>query len=372
MTHDPLHDACIAGDIGAVEIFLDGGFPVTASDRDGARPLHCAAQRGNIELSSLLLHRGARINACDKRGVTALWAAHWAGQTEMAAFLRRHGSKALCYPTSKRRTLLHKAALGSKKIARLIGEMIIDTCREAGTMVPLDIPAIVGDIPWLERLVHEGGSLDPDEELCSSPLYWAAIQGQAAALETLLRHGADPDIPTPGRVGRVPLHDAAWRGREHMVVLLLAYHATADARDRKGRTPLHSAARAGENKILQRLLAAGADVNARDRKGSTPLHSAACMGQKRVVEPLLDAGADVDARDRQGWTPLQKAASARPRVHVAFVRVLLGRGADVNSRTNDGQTVLDMAADGDALPKGDALVSLLLAYDAARGTSAGW
>jgi ankyrin repeat protein len=70
-----LHDADLAllvaaaehGNIPAVELALDLGFPITTHGDDGATALHAAAYAGSAETVALLLARGADLNARDTR-----------------------------------------------------------------------------------------------------------------------------------------------------------------------------------------------------------------------------------------------------------------------------------------------------------------
>jgi ankyrin repeat protein len=55
------------GNIPAVELSLDLGFPITTRGDDGATALHAAAYAGSAETVALLLARGADLNARDTR-----------------------------------------------------------------------------------------------------------------------------------------------------------------------------------------------------------------------------------------------------------------------------------------------------------------
>jgi ankyrin repeat protein len=53
------------GNVPAVELALDIGFPITARGNDGATALHAAAHAGSAETVALLLARGATLRARD-------------------------------------------------------------------------------------------------------------------------------------------------------------------------------------------------------------------------------------------------------------------------------------------------------------------
>ncbi len=85
-----LHDAALSGNVGAVQILLDHGADINATDRDsGATPLYMAATMGREEVVNLLLEKGADT----KKGPSAVKAAQTAGFDKVAAAIREHGTK---------------------------------------------------------------------------------------------------------------------------------------------------------------------------------------------------------------------------------------------------------------------------------------
>jgi len=96
-----------------------------------------------------------------------------------------------------------------------------------------------------------------------SPLHLAAIEGNAACVRTLLRHGAD--INSVNVHGATPLHVCAEHGNSHghvaVVRILVEHGAHIDARDNSDATPLQAAAANGNDQVLDALASLGADVN---------------------------------------------------------------------------------------------------------------
>ncbi|MBI4522092.1 MAG: ankyrin repeat domain-containing protein [Gemmatimonadetes bacterium] len=158
-----------------------------------------------------------------------------------------------------------------------------------------------------------------------SPIADAAMRGDAQAVRSLLKGGADVNAAQGD--GMTALHWAAENGDVEMANMLIYAGANLEAVTRMGEyTPLHVASEAGNAGIVKALLEAGADVHASTSVGSTPLHFAAMAGSAEAVVALLDHGADVNAREfAWGQTPLMFAA-ARNRVEA--VNALLQRGAD--------------------------------------------
>lgn len=106
------------------------------------------------------------------------------------------------------------------------------------------------------------------------PLGLAAFFGSHAAVATLLRAGASPNVASKNAMRVTPLHS----GAAH-------------------REPEVSA------KICRELLARGADPDARQAGGWTPLHQAAAHGNRRLVRLLLRYGADAAPVSEDGRTP---------------------------------------------------------------------
>ncbi|XP_062025730.1 ADP-ribosylation factor GTPase-activating protein AGD3-like isoform X1 [Rosa rugosa] len=65
-----LHLACQIADIGMVELLLQYGANINASDSKGQTPLHYCVMRGNPAITKMLLMRGADPQATDREGKT--------------------------------------------------------------------------------------------------------------------------------------------------------------------------------------------------------------------------------------------------------------------------------------------------------------
>ena len=130
----------------------------------------------------------------------------------------------------------------------------------------------------------------------TSPLIDAIRQNDAAAVDALIKRGADVKSPT-----------------------------------RYGVTPLGAAALGGNAAIVRRLLDAGAEVNAATPGGETALMTAARTGSVDAVRLLLDRGASVQAKTSpREQTALMWAVTEN---HPDVVKLLVARGAEVNAHT---------------------------------------
>ncbi|HUF48213.1 MAG TPA: ankyrin repeat domain-containing protein, partial [Vicinamibacterales bacterium] len=164
-----------------------------------------------------------------------------------------------------------------------------------------------------------------------APVADAAMRGDAEAVRTLLREGADVNAAQAD--GMTALHWTAERGDVDTMSVVLYAGAAVDPLTRLGRyTPLHLASTRGHAAAVTRLLAAGCKADALTTTGVLPIHLAAQAGSADAVKALLSAGADANAIDRtHGRSPLVFAVS---RNRIAAMTLLIEMGADIGQATN--------------------------------------
>lgn len=125
-------------------------------------------------------------------------------------------------------------------------------------------------------------------------------------LQTLLEHGADPNIPDKYKM--TPLHwVAAFQEDLEVLKILLKFGANVNNKDNKGVTVLMSAAIKGILECVQIVVLAGAEMNVAAKDGFTELMCAAYYGHEEIVEYLLANGADKNAIAKKGETALSIA-----------------------------------------------------------------
>ncbi len=380
----PLHVACAsrwhrldaarADGLSAVaRMLLEAGAAVEVRARTGAdggwSPLRCAvAGEANPEIAELLLDRGAVPDDHD------LYLAGFAGDDHRCVEL----------------LLAH-----------------VPNVREIARMA-LAAPISGNDVTGVRLLLEAGADpgrylSDNDDDDERTSVVRAAVRSGCAAelVESLLIHGADPDLP--GSDGRSPYALAVGLGRTDLAALLLRYGARDDASgtdrfqqacllaDADGAArqlalepdllrglgepgqagTLIQAAETGNVAAVRLMLDLGFAINARSSDdGGTALHAAAFAGSAEVIRLLLERGADLTALDsRWGSQPVVWAvigSGARPGDNpgadwLAAVGVLIGAGADVSEIT--------LSAD-DPKPPSPAVAELLIAHGASLDDSA--
>mmetsp|Transcript_811 Transcript_811/g.2373 ORF Transcript_811/g.2373 Transcript_811/m.2373 type:complete len:243 (+) Transcript_811:370-1098(+) len=139
-----------------------------------------------------------------------------------------------------------------------------------------------------------------------APLQWAAMRGQAGAMQLLLNHGAAVNRKDPGS-GDTALFSAVEGGHANAVKMLLDHNATFDEPHMDGRTLLERAA-TRSSEVLRMLLEHGADPDEPDiLTNATPLYFAVQEHSETSVKVLLEFGADLDHEDNDGMTVLEWA-----------------------------------------------------------------
>jgi len=173
-----------------------------------------------------------------------------------------------------------------------------------------------------------------------TPLIDAVLEGDRAAVERLIRGGAD--VNAANEYGATALYAASAGGHTAIVRLLLDAKADPNAALHSGQTPLMAAIDDGYIDVARALIERGADVNRKEaRGGQTALMWAAASRSPDLVTLLVDHGADVRARSDGDFTALLFAAQQGDE---ASGRILLQAGADANDlRSRDRMTALMVA-----------------------------
>uniref|UniRef100_A0A6B2KWG6 Poly [ADP-ribose] polymerase n=1 Tax=Arcella intermedia TaxID=1963864 RepID=A0A6B2KWG6_9EUKA len=116
------------------------------------------------------------------------------------------------------------------------------------------------------------------------PIHYAAMSGNAAIVDLLLRRGESANVTTPTKW--TPLHIAAYYQKKEVVKCLLDYkaksienHVDLLAKDNYGRTPLHLAAMGGSVEIVKMIVESEeSSVNIKTNEGRLPLEEATVRG----------------------------------------------------------------------------------------------
>jgi ankyrin repeat protein len=267
-----LHFAAHHGDAHLAELLLQHGADANArgyeNNRTDVTPLVLAAAEGNLATLERLLDRGADPNFTNAAGVTALAAALDEKSIERARFLLARGAKPGVHETVK---------LGLAECVRELMQSNPDLARQADRhgRMPLDTAAEWGQRAVADVLLQHGVELTPRA---------AAAFGMLEPLLTF--HESDPQLPRTANL----LTTAAINGQVAAIEFLLSHGADPNERDSDNATPLHNVAmsvvRPQCATSVVPLLRAGADPSYVHR-GHTPLQRARQQGNDAVADALL-------------------------------------------------------------------------------------
>jgi ankyrin repeat protein len=212
----------------------------------------------------------------------------------------------------------------------------------------------------LRALINQHADVNAAQPDGTTALHWAAHWNDAAAVDLLLRAGAN--TKAVNRYGATPLSEAVVSGSAAMVEALLKAGASPETlASEDGETVLMTASRAGNVAAVKILLDRGANVNAKEKyKGQTALMWAAAERHPEVVKLLMAHGADWKVRsvDRETKVPkLSAASSISPIARGGFTamsfaaregdiesaRAMLDAGVDINYGDIDNTSAMVVA-----------------------------
>jgi ankyrin repeat protein len=264
----PLLYAARQGHADAVRALLDAGANVNeVSSGDKTSPLMIAVMNGHFDLAMELIQRGANAALTTTAGATPLYAAinvHWAPKAYYPEPSTRQEKTTLLELMD---TLLQH---GANPNARLSKELWYTEYAGKLTSVnsvgatPFWRAAQVGDVDAMKLLVARGA--DPSIETSEGVTPLAACTGQGF-------YGNDDRTVPAGRMPAV----------KYLVEQLNADVNSVDRNPRGGYTPLHNAAARGDNEMILYLVAKGAKVDAVSKTGQTTADMA--NGPRQRIQP---------------------------------------------------------------------------------------
>jgi ankyrin repeat protein len=330
------------------------------NDHDGTWPrrvIDMVAGRGNLVLMQKLLNEGVRLTG------DTLPCAVSSGNEELVRLLLQHGAEVNSMGGLRISPLAAAIRLQRASMNELIACDSDTSTLSEGAMFQSALRAAseVGDLKWIEYLVHIGGEVRPAD--LGSALKIAVRDGNREVALALIDAGADTNVDSRTIPGDSPALLEALRQQDSVLVHALL-NADADPNcDRfrdtfSGRQPaIELAVLWGDIEIVKAIIRAGADVNICCRyAGSEPsLNIAVQKKNYGLFDLLTKAGCDVNNSKARilGATALKAAVKT---ADVDMVRYLLAHGADIH----------DPAALAEASKQGRQFLEILLHEHNAR------
>ena len=192
------------------------------------------------------------------------------------------------------------------------------------------------DLDTADLLIRAGANVSAANRAGATPMQLAALNGNAAMVEKLIKAGADSNVPlTP--YGDTALMMASRTGKTDAIKVLLDGGAKVNTKETwGGTTALMWAVSERHAAAVKTLIDHGADVNA--RSNFVPAANGRGFEGRTPVAPQSGQAAEEFA---SGWlTPLMFAAREGD---VESARLLVAAGADVNAPASDGKDALGLA-----------------------------
>jgi ankyrin repeat protein len=294
-----LHLAVRQGELDAVKRLVEAGADVNApSAGDQTSPLLMACINGRFDVGSYLLERGADPNLASAAGATPLYAVvnvTWAPKAlypQPRAYLQQQVSY-----LDFMKTLLDKGADPNARLKKKLWysgyNFDLSGVDESGA-TPFWRAAYAGDVDAM-RLLKDGGA-DPSLPTIKPPGRPRTGDGARETKDV----SKLPPVPVGGPAV-TPLQAAAGVGYGEGFAANSHRHAPAgllpavkflveecgadvNAVDHEGNTPLHHAAARGDNEMILYLVSKGADVTRVNREGQTTADMA--NGPVQRVQPF--------------------------------------------------------------------------------------
>jgi ankyrin repeat protein len=302
----PLLFAAREGNMETVKVLLDAGAPIgQASEGDHTSPMLMAAINGHFDIAKLLLDRGASPNQMSDAGATPLYATINVQYAAKSLYPQPTAQKQ--QKTTYLELMEALLKLGANPNARLSKHLwymsynfdLLGVNTTGAT--PFWRAAYGTDVPAMRLLLRYGA----DPSIATRKPAGGRQRGDDAPVEDdgeVKDPSGLPPVPAGGP-GVYPIHAASGVGygegyaaNAHMHApdgwipsvkfLIEELGVDVNQRDHNGYTPLHHAAARGDNDLIMYLMSKGADITAVSRRGQTVADMA--NGPVQRIPPFVE------------------------------------------------------------------------------------
>lgn len=304
-----------------VQAIVNSGVNLDAQNKQGMTALMFAALHDFRLIVGYLIHKGANVALTNSQGRTAFGVAGKKSYSILGeSEARQAGAQARreqATPAAPMKVRAQQPSVGkkskkqakgkkkSKKSAKKVAKKKVMPGDRSQLNNQFLRAAYDGDGPMLRAALVDGVDVNTRDSLTgSTALMWAAHQGDAAGVETLLQYKADPNLADDK--GLTALMLAAKNDHPVIIQKLLAAHAQINAQDLDGRTALMAATAKDARNAVRELLVAGADIMLKDKNGKTAIDLGATEDVKRLIGPKEREVTDQERRMAKEMAILEK------------------------------------------------------------------
>ena len=335
-----LHQAIASNQPESVEFLVSHHPKMNIRDEDLQLPIHIAIDRGSTDALQDLPLSAEDFNSNDFGGQSLVSFAAGSGDNKLLRILLEKEGKL----EEPRKSSLHQAIKAGDidLVRKLIGHGADLNHKDADGYSPLREAVLSNNHQAALALLVSGAYIESNCNEKVTPLASAVKRNDMEMAKLLIDHGADVNV-VEAMNGCPILVDAAWRGFDAMVGLLISAGADIQAKTSHGNGALHLAALGSHTAVLRRLVLSGLPVDQRGKDGNTALYKAAEAGKPESVKALLELGAEVNAISDTGYSPLHPAAELD---HAHVIDLLLKGGATIDCLDSTARTPIMIAARG--------------------------
>ncbi|MFC1636823.1 CocE/NonD family hydrolase, partial [Planctomycetota bacterium] len=188
-----LHSAVERGHRDIAELLIQEGADVDSKDKSGATPLSYAIGANDLDMINLLVAKGADIKTVISNGLTLLHYMSTYDSPDIIKLLLSKDAKVDERDDNYEFTALHYAArFGSKNVAEVLIDNGADiNAKDKWGYQPIHWAAYHDRPQIIELLRSKGADVNAKTSLGQTPLELAKPQRNTAAIQVLLKHGAE-------------------------------------------------------------------------------------------------------------------------------------------------------------------------------------